>query len=279
MKPLVADAPGKVNLCLFVGRPRSDGYHPLVSIFQSVSLADRLILEAADRDEVVCPGVTGPNLAGTALAAYREASGWDGPPLRLRIEKRIPVAAGMGGGSADAAAALRLIAHAAGRPDDALIREIAPKLGADVPSQIEPGRALVSGVGDHVEPLAPGPPAALVIVPSEHALSTPDVYREADRLQLTRASLDEPERRLRDGELPFVNDLQDAARSLCPAIDDALAALGGASLVSGSGPTVFGVFDDLESAQERAAEVPGAIVVTPAAPGSGAVREYLQGES
>jgi 4-diphosphocytidyl-2-C-methyl-D-erythritol kinase len=279
MKPLVADAPGKVNLCLFVGRPRSDGYHPLVSIFQSVSLADRLILEAADRDEVVCPGVTGPNLAETALAAYREASGWDGPPLRLTIEKRIPVAAGMGGGSADAAAALRLIAHAAGRPDDALIREIAPKLGADVPSQIEPGRALVSGIGDHVEPLAPGPPAALVIVPSEHALSTPDVYREADRLQLTRASLDEPERRLRDGELPFVNDLQDAARSLCPAIDDALAALGGASLVSGSGPTVFGVFDDLESAQERAAEVPGAIVVTPAAPGSGAVREYLQGES
>jgi 4-diphosphocytidyl-2-C-methyl-D-erythritol kinase len=223
--------------------------------------------------------VTGPNLAQTALAAYREASGWDGPPLRLTIEKRIPVAAGMGGGSADAAAALRLIAHAAGRPDDALIREIAPKLGADVPSQIEPGRALVSGIGDHVEPLAPGPPAALVIVPSEHALSTPDVYREADRLQLTRASLDEPERRLRDGELPFVNDLQDAARSLCPAIDDALAALGGASLVSGSGPTVFGVFDDLESAQERAAEVPGAIVVTPAVPGSGAVREYLQGES
>jgi 4-diphosphocytidyl-2-C-methyl-D-erythritol kinase len=279
VRPLVAEAPGKVNLCLFVGRPRTDGYHPLVSVFQSVSLADRLILEAGTgRDEVVCPGVTGPNLAAKALAAYREAAGWDGPPVRLTIEKRIPVAGGMGGGSADAAAALRLIAHAAGRPDDPLVHEIAPALGADVPSQIEPGRALVTGIGEHVEPLPPGPPAALVILPSAHELSTPDVYREADRLELTRASLDEPERRLRDGELPYVNDLQDAARSLCPAIDEALAALGGDALVSGSGPTVFGVFDDPERAQARAAGLPGAIVVTPAAPGSGVVREYLQGE-
>src|SRR5205823_2755796 len=81
---LIASAPGKVNLCLLVGRPRADGYHPLVSIFQSVSLADQLRLEPAEgaADEVVCPGVDGPNLAAKALAAYRAASGWDGPPLR-----------------------------------------------------------------------------------------------------------------------------------------------------------------------------------------------------
>ena len=288
MRPLVTDAPGKVNLCLFVGQPRDDGYHPLVSVFQSVSLADSLRLERHDgpADEVICAGVSGPNLAARALALYREASGWDGPPVRLTISKRIPVAAGMGGGSADAAAALRLAAHAAGRPDDPLVRELAPQLGADVPSQVAPGRALVTGIGERVEPLAPGPPAALVIVPSAHELSTPAVYREADRLRLSRASLAEPEARVRAGELPSVNDLQDAARSLCPSIDDALAAVheagAGAALVSGSGPTVFGAYDALEHAESAAARLaprfPGAIAVTAAAPGSGAVREYLQGE-
>ena len=284
MRALVADAPGKVNLCLFVGLPRGDGYHPLVSIFQSVSLADRLLLEEArgEHDEVVCPGVQGPNLAARAIGAYRAASGWDGPPVRLTIEKRIPVAAGMGGGSADAAAALRLIAHAAGRPDDPLVRELAPQLGADVPSQVTPGRALVTGVGERVEPLPPGPPAALLIVPSAHELSTPDVYREADRLQLSRDDLAAPEARLRGGELPYVNDLQDAARSLCPSIDDVLAAVAGAgadaALVSGSGPTVFGVFDDPERAQRAGAHLPNSVVVGPCAPGTGAVREYLEGE-
>jgi 4-diphosphocytidyl-2-C-methyl-D-erythritol kinase len=285
MKPLVAEAPGKVNLCLFVGRPRDDGYHPLVSVFQSVSLTDHLLLEAApgDHDEVICAGVQGPNLAARAIEAYRTAARWDGPPLRLTIDKRIPVAAGMGGGSADAAAALRLIAHAAGRPDDPLVRELAPRLGADVPSQVTPGRALVTGIGEHVEPLPPGPPAALLIVPSTHELSTPDVYREADRLGLTRTSLEECEARVRGGELPYVNDLQDAARSLCPSIDAALAAVteagAGAALVSGSGPTVLGIFDDVERARAAARTLPQALVATACAPGTGAVREYLQGES
>ncbi len=152
MTALSTLAPGKVNLCLFVGEPRADGYHPLVSVFQAVSLADEVRLErsAGPEDEVVCPGVEGPNLAGAALAAYRRASGWDGPPVRLTIRKRVPVAAGMGGGSGDAAAALRLAAHAAGRPGDPLLAELAPELVADVPSQLAPGRALVTGIGENV---------------------------------------------------------------------------------------------------------------------------------
>ncbi|CAA9473688.1 MAG: 4-diphosphocytidyl-2-C-methyl-D-erythritol kinase [uncultured Solirubrobacteraceae bacterium] len=113
-------APGKVNECLFVGRPREDGLHPLVSVIQPLSLADEVVLGPATApvgdDEVVCPGVEGPNLAARALAAYRAASGWRGPAQRLVIDKRVPVAAGMGGGSADAAAALRLLAMVAGRP-------------------------------------------------------------------------------------------------------------------------------------------------------------------
>jgi 4-diphosphocytidyl-2-C-methyl-D-erythritol kinase len=273
MTTLTAHAPGKVNLCLFVGKPRPDGYHPLVSVFQSVSLADELTLEAAPpgatQDEVVCPGVEGPNLAAKALALYREASGWDAPPVRLTILKRVPVAAGMGGGSGDAAAALRLAASAAGRPDDPLLEQLAPVLGADVPFQLHGGRALVTGIGEHVERLEPAGPAALVLVPSTQALSTPAVYAEADRLETTRspAALAAAEAEVRAGALPAVNDLQDAARSLCPSIDAALDALARAGaghvLVSGSGPTVFGGFDDPERARAAAAGIDGAIVAEP----------------
>ena len=117
---MIERAPGKVNLSLFVGAPREDGLHPLVSVVQAVSLADELTMEPAAADEVVCPGVDGPNLAARALAAFRAATGWDAPQ-RITIAKRIPVAAGMGGGSADAAATLRLAARAAGGTDEALL--------------------------------------------------------------------------------------------------------------------------------------------------------------
>jgi 4-diphosphocytidyl-2-C-methyl-D-erythritol kinase len=173
----------------------------------------------------------------------------------------------MGGGSGDAAATLRLAAEAAGRPDDPVLARIAPTLGADVPFQLVTGRALVTGIGEHVEPLPPGPPQALVVVPSPHALSTPAVYAEADRLGTTTRELAEAERAVRAGALPEVNDLQDAARSLCPSIDAALAALERAGadrvLVAGSGPTVFGGFDDLERAEAVAAGLPDAVAVTP----------------
>jgi 4-diphosphocytidyl-2-C-methyl-D-erythritol kinase len=242
---LRARAPGKVNLCLFVGEPREDGLHPLVSVVQALSLADELTLEpGTDHDEVVCPGVEGPNLAARALALYRDETGWDAPPQRLTIEKRIPVAAGMGGGSSDAAAALRLAAHAAGRP---IPTGLAPRLGADVASLPRPGRVLMTGAGEHVEPLAPAPLGVLVL-PVDAALSTPAVYREADRLGLTRshAELAQLDALVRVGTWAPENDLQDAARSLCPLIDQALAAARGAgadhALVSGSGPTVVGLF-------------------------------------
>lgn len=291
MTVLATLAPAKVNLCLLVGAARADGYHPLVSVFQAVDLADELRLEPAPAgaaaDAVVCPGVSGPNLALTAIAAYRERSGWDGTPVRLTIAKRVPVAAGLGGGSADAAAALRLVAHAAGRPGDPLLRELAPALGADVPFSLAGGRALVTGIGEHVEPLPPAPPAALVVVPSPHALSTPAVYEQADRLATGRdtETLAAAESGLRDriamgGAPPSVNDLQDAARSLCPSIDAVLADLAAAGaqtpIVSGSGPTVFGRFEDPAAAATAAATLrerhPGAVVAFPAPPRLTAVR-------
>lgn len=263
---LAARAPGKVNRTLFVGRTREDGLHPLVSIVQPVSLADELTLEPARRDEVVCPGVEGPNLVEAAITAFRQATGWNGPPVRITIVKRVPVAAGMGGGSGDAAAALRLLAAHAGRP---LPAQVAMGLGADVPSQLQPRRCLMWGAGEHVEPLPPGPPEAYVIVPSPHALSTPAVFGELDRLGLARETLPEPAEPLEE-----VNDLEAPAISLLPAIEDALGALRAAgartAMVSGSGPTTYGVFGDLAAARAAAAQIPGSIAAEPVGAGFGA---------
>jgi 4-diphosphocytidyl-2-C-methyl-D-erythritol kinase len=302
--PARAFAPAKINLGLFVGPARADGRHELVSVMQSISLADELTLEYADSaagadsaiaaaevpatdahgkswraasgagqprpaasgagaaiDTVVCPGVEGPpgeNLAARALAAFRAATGWDAPPLRLSIVKRIPVAAGLGGGSADAAAALRLAAYASGLGDERLLGALAAELGADVPAQVAPGRWLARGAGEILQPLPPPNPSfALLVLPLTAELSTAAVYAEADRLGRLRNHkfLDETHHALH-GALDFgaqapppqllANDLEMAARSLCPPIATTLAEVHDAgadlALVSGSGPTVIGLF-------------------------------------
>lgn len=153
---MLVHAPAKLNLCLFLGPRRGDGLHELCSLFEPLALFDPIEVSAGGRDEVICPGVEGENLAARALAALR-ARGWDHPPLRLRIEKRIPLAAGLGGGSADAAAVLRL---ASGEVDD--LPAIAAGIGADVPSQLLPSLALVQGAGERVERL-PEPPVLSLI--------------------------------------------------------------------------------------------------------------------
>jgi 4-diphosphocytidyl-2-C-methyl-D-erythritol kinase len=270
---LVARAPGKVNRCLFLGRPREDGLHPLVSVVQPVSLADELTLATGTHgDQVVCHAVEGPNLVEKAIAAFREATGWKGAPVTIHIEKRVPIAAGMGGGSGDAAAALRLLAAHAGFR---LPGQVAMGLGADVPSQLEPRRCLMTGAGEHVRPLPAGPPEAYVIVPSLHALSTPDVFREADRLGLGRSAHELAAVEGAGEPFPEVNDLEEAARSLLPEIDLALAALRAAgartAMVSGSGPTTYGVFADLAAARAAAAEIPGSVAVEPVQPDFAAV--------
>jgi 4-diphosphocytidyl-2-C-methyl-D-erythritol kinase len=251
-------APGKINLSLFVGRPRADGYHPLVSLIQPVSVADELTLEPADGpdDEVVCPAVEGENLALRALTLYRE-EGWVGPAVRLVIDKQVPVSGGMGGGSADAAAALRLAAVAAGHaPDRELLARLARRLGSDVDALVDSQRCLIAGVGHRVMDLPDPSPFGILVLPSGHRLRTPDVYAEHDRLGLGRDA-DELDRltgavggaahdETLFAERLLHNDLETAARSLCPPIGDALADVRAAgavrAMVSGSGPTVFGLF-------------------------------------
>jgi 4-diphosphocytidyl-2-C-methyl-D-erythritol kinase len=277
-------APGKVNLALFIGAPRaSDRLHPLVSVVQPLSLADELTLRAAPagvrEDEVRCPGVEGPNLAGAALAAFRARTGWDAPPQRLEIVKRVPVAAGMGGGSGDAAATLRLAAAASGTDDPELLHELAVGLGADVPSQVSPGRVLMSGAGEHVEPLAEPAPFGLVIVPLDAGLSTPEVYRafDAGSEPCTEDELEALADELRTTWLAperIHNDLEDAARGLCGLIDPALEAVRATgaphALVSGSGPTVFGILPTAEeavaAARALAPAYPRTVAVEPTGP-------------
>lgn len=270
-------APAKLNLCLHLGPRREDGRHELASLIVPLSLADRIAVSDSEADEVVCPGVEGPNLAARALASLRER-GWERPPVRVEIEKRIPVAAGLGGGSADAAAVLRL---AGGEVDG--LEEIAAELGADVPSQIHPSLAVLRGAGERVEELPRPGEFGLVLIPSDDGLSTADVYAEADRLGLGRSpdELDELAARIADragsGRSPLsypellVNDLEHAALSLRPEIREALDALRDAgaatALVTGSGPTAFGVFEDLAAADRAARMLPprwaGAIVTAP----------------
>jgi 4-diphosphocytidyl-2-C-methyl-D-erythritol kinase len=262
-------APAKLNLCLYLGARREDGLHDLCSLFEPLALADLIEVREGERDEVACPRVEGENLVSRTLVALRER-GWEAPPLRVEIEKRIPVAAGLGGGSADAAALLRLArgpaAGLAGWVPD--LEQVARELGADVPSQLVPALALVQGAGERVERLPDPAPHAVLLLPDGGGLGTAEVFAAADRLGLGRPAgeLEALARDLRAAagaaasplDYPdlLVNDLEPAARSLRPSIGDALDELRDAgavrALLTGSGPTVFGLFETLAAAREAA---------------------------
>jgi 4-diphosphocytidyl-2-C-methyl-D-erythritol kinase len=266
-------APAKLNLVLQVGERRADGLHELCSLFAALELADELTVEAGGEGDVVCcPGVQAENLAARALAAYRRAAPADAgpPPIALTIAKRIPVAAGLGGGSADAAAALRAADALTARPlGPQRLREIGAALGSDVPSQVEPRHALVTGAGEGVEPVALTR-LDLVLVPGAAGLSAGDVYAEHDRhAGAGRGGFDADAMRELAGATPaelaarLENDLQPAVLSLRPEVEPALDDLVGAgalaALVTGSGPTAFGLFDDVATADAAARSIAGAI--------------------
>jgi 4-diphosphocytidyl-2-C-methyl-D-erythritol kinase len=255
-------APAKLNLCLYVGGRRKDDLHELCSLFEPLGLSDLIEVTEAEHDRVECAGLDGENLAERALAGLRER-GWRRPPIRVEITKRIPVAAGLGGASADAAAVLRLAGADVGD-----LEALALELGADVPSQLDPGLALVGGAGERVERLPAPAPHAVVLLPSGGGLATAAVFAEADRLGLGREEreLDELRLRLRDaaaaGASPLEytellhNDLEPAALALRPDAGRALEALRAAgaavALLTGSGPTAFGLFEDLDRARRAA---------------------------
>jgi 4-diphosphocytidyl-2-C-methyl-D-erythritol kinase len=270
-------APAKLNLCLYVGPRREDGLHEIRSLFEPLELADELRVTEAERDEVVVEGIEGPDLTAKALAALRE-HGWSGPSLRIEVTKRVPVGAGLGGGSADAAAVLRLA-----RGEVEGLRAIAAAIGADVPSQLQPRPCLVAGAGEVIEPAPPPADHGVVLIPQPEGLATAEVYAEADRLGTTRGAneLEAIRRQLRDavdeGGSPLdyrehlVNDLQPAAISLRPEIEDALRALEEAgaphAMVSGSGPTAVGLYPSPDVASKAVAGLrerfPAAVATAP----------------
>lgn len=275
-----ARAPAKVNLSLHVGSPRPDGFHEIATVYQAVDLYDevaatpwpgRLSVETRDPAGRRVPGLADDDrhLAVRAAAALRSHAGVRAG-ARLRVRKQIPVAGGLAGGSADAAAALLACDRLWGvSTPPAVLRTIAGGLGSDVPFALFGGTAVGTGRGEQVEPAAPGPRTTWVLVTCSSGLSTPAVYAETDRYrvghtvpapQVSARLLDA----LRAGDLRRVarclrNELQDAALALRPELVDLLAAghLAGAlaGLVSGSGPSVALLVDDDARATAVAAAV------------------------
>ncbi len=262
-------APGKINVSLQVGPPREDGYHGIASVFLAVSLYEEVTATETAGDSITVtvngqgtlnlPAESIPldrtNLAVRAAELLAEVSpGRTG--VHLDITKRVPISGGMGGGSADAAAAL-LACDAlwgSGFSRDELAK-IAVDLGADVPFALVGGTAVGLGVGDQLTPAISKTPLHWVLVTSDYGLSTPEVYRTLDEIRL-RDGLDADPQPSIDpailgamragdalGLAPLLhNDLQQASLELAPALGDILetgkAAGALAGIVSGSGPTI-----------------------------------------
>lgn len=275
MSSFQVDAPGKLNLCLYLGPTRADGLHEIASLFESVSLVDTLTAHETGglHDRVICDSVAGENLVEVALRSARESRLLSAPPLEVTIEKRVPVAAGMGGGSADAAAALRLAATIERRPI-ADFEHLAFQLGADVPSQLVPGAALVHGAGERVAQVEPrcleqASERAYVIIEQRRGLSTAEVFRQADRTGLPEPSIVHREEELLERVAAGIdldrlcalieNGLQPAILGLRPELADLPRLLQGhgaiAAAFTGSGPTCFGVFAGIDAAREAAAKL------------------------
>ena len=287
---LTLRAPGKINLGLRILGRRADGYHTLESLFLPIDLADTLRLSLRSGGGVTLvlsgehAGVPGDerNLALRAARAFLDEAG-SAAGLALELEKRLPAPGGLGGGSSDAGAVLRGLAELLpGAVPAERLRELALALGADVPFFLAPAPALVTGIGEQILPLDGLPSLALLLVHPGVPLTTAAVYAEYDAAptSLTPRStgpsirallaLRAGDGRARAGPVEaslralVLNDLEPAASRLLPAVlelrkeIEATGAL--AASLSGSGPTVFGVFRDVAAAgeaQRRIARRPG----------------------
>jgi 4-diphosphocytidyl-2-C-methyl-D-erythritol kinase len=234
-------APAKINLALVVGPERADGRHEVATVLQRISLADRIALERSDALEVT--GFEGDTIVRAALTALAEVAERE-PSWRVRIEKQIPVAAGLGGGSSDAAAALRLANDSLARPlTEAELRTIASSIGADVPFFLTAGPQLGDGDGTTLEPLRlPQDYWVLLLLPrGEQKSSSGDVYdrfSNEDGFPERRAAV---RKALALGSLTGLppNDLVSS-----PLSDELLAHGAFRADVSGAGPTVYGLFEE-----------------------------------
>ncbi len=260
-RSVTARAYGKINVFLSVGPQRADGYHDLVSVFQTLDLAETVTIAPAAETAVTLTGpradttipLDGRNLAVQAIEKLSAAADTH-IPVSITIDKQVPVAGGMGGGSADAAAALTAYAGLIGCDDTALLQQLASELGADVPFALTGGTAIGTGRGDELVPVAGSGDFHWVLATSTESLSTPEVYRALDELRSETAAVSDSLRQpdaviaaLTSGDPHALadvlhNDMTAAAIELMPGIAEVMesgeraGAL--AALVSGSGPTV-----------------------------------------
>ena len=268
-------APAKINLGLAVLGARGDGYHELRTIFQTVSLCDRVSLRPARSGVLVnCPALSDlgeNNLAHRAARLFFEKTGVSGG-VRIDLEKRIPAEGGLGGGSSDAAAVLLGCCRLFGlKPEPRTLHDWAAALGSDVPFFLAGGSALGSGRGEVIEPLAPfaGATAALIHV-SPAGLSTAAVFGRMRATALTGST-----RKLtillacwQGGDLRrlarvLFNDLEQPAFTLAPELAEVKQALCAAgadgALLCGSGSSVFGLFGSDEAAEQARGRLRGTI--------------------
>lgn len=281
MRRLSCSASAKINLGLRIVARRANGTHELESLFVPLDLSDEIAIEVGEADplgvEIEVVGrnqgvpADGTNLAALAAAAFARAAGLQ-VRIRLRVTKRIPTGAGLGGGSSDAGAVLRALRdafpEAVSGPE---LVQVALGLGADVPFFLDPRPSWVTGIGENLEPVSGAPALPLLLANPGEALTTARVFRAFDdgrNAALTPAARD---RTIRPPQItPRVasdlrwdtvaprshsvhNDLQAAAVSLCPPVATLIEQIrkqGPRQIgMSGSGPTVYGVFESLDSAQ------------------------------
>lgn len=248
----IYEAPAKINLSLLVSPPNDDGYHPLASLVQTVEWCDRLVVERAEgRDDYETD--IEDDLVTRALGLAREAGAV--PPLRLILEKEIPMGAGLGGGSSDAAAAL-VAASDFGQVPKRDLPSVAERVGADVPLFLTGGTVMMTGLGERVAEVARAEGFAVAVAVPEFRLSTGEVYRRWDQLEgpegdtVDDAALPPGLR----GRMPMRNDLLPAALDLEPRLGDFIADVrsiwGTPVFMTGSGSAVFAYFATLDEAKD-----------------------------
>ncbi len=261
-------AHAKLNLTLDVLARRPDGYHDMRMIMQSIGLADELELQDNESGQLRVATdlhflpADEKNLAAKAALCYWQARGEAPRGLDITIRKRIPVCAGMAGGSSDAAAVLRALNQADGAPLDwTALAQVGERVGADVPYCVLGGTALAEGKGEKLTPLPPLPACWVVVCKPEFSISTPALFAQLDSVRLRSR----PDTRGAVAALE-AGDLAGVARRMYNVFEDVLpvrqrarvfelknilvgcGALGAS--MSGTGPTAFGLFDDGERAQE-----------------------------
>jgi 4-diphosphocytidyl-2-C-methyl-D-erythritol kinase len=259
----------KINWTLDVLFKREDGYHELRTIYQTVSLHDLIrITETSGAIEVVCddPQVPGDetNLAHKAATQFRELAGTK-LGARIEIEKRIPVAAGLGGGSSNAAAVLMGLGRLwKVQPDDGELARMAGRLGSDVPFFLIGGTALGVGRGEEVYSIEQAECEHLVLANPGFPVSTAEAYGRLSRLTSPRPAAMMPfaffaAKGIRELSLAVGNDLEEVVLAAHPEIAEVkhrLLSLGARpALMSGSGATVFGVFENVEMSRRAQSEL------------------------